>query len=182
MIIFGKQSQSKAGSNGCFIVFSLDNTNTRGCAVDFGGDIIPKPALGTNDPIIVSNVSFSLKESYGYQQCFKDTAYLYAFGLDRPASSFSVTFLAYLQNGVVYSGGGGQGGQPTQIVNRMVKEVYSAKRVYKNPTEKIILKVGASGNTQDVLKGYLIGLDSSTYNAENNIQSITATVAVPELE
>ena len=183
MLVFGKQSQSDAGANGCFIVFAMDNTRSRGCSIDFGGEVIPNPSLGANDPIIVNAVSFVLKENFAYQQCFKDTGYLYAFGLDRPASAYMVTFLAYLQSGSVYNNGsGGVGGKPTRIVDRMVNQVYSNKRVYKNPDKKVILKVGASGSTQDVLKGYLVGMESSTYNAENNIQSMTATVTVPELQ
>ena len=166
MFVFGSDKKAR----GCFFSFSAGGKDILSPRIRLQTgetESLPK-AKDKFDPMIVTGVSFSQKEKFHVVQCFNDVNHTYAFGHDPMASMISVQFIVFLV------GSKGKGGAFSNGVNRMLK-AYRTGRLSQNQ-KYIELFFG-----NQVLKGFLVSMSSSTSDAHHNLQAFTMDLICPEV-
>ena len=119
------------------------------------------------DCMFVSNFSINLNERVQVISCFKDYNYIFAFGHNPSASSYTVTFTAFLVGKDCRSVTG------SGIVKR-IKEYYSANRVSKK-RKLVKLSIGDL-----VVKGVLMNMQLVGQSPEYN--TITVQMSLLGIE
>lgn len=157
MFIFGGPDSKR----GCFMEKIINGEASAGAVLNVAGTEYPQ----THEPFFVTNVSFAQKERFSVVQCFNDTNYVYAFGHDPMSSTLSVRFVMFLA---------GNKSTPGDGVLDSVMELYTKGRLSTNLTRST-LSIGST-----VLKGFIVGMESSTMSPEFNLQSFDATILLAE--
>lgn len=138
-------------NRGCFVKKQVDSGGGQGARLSLSGTMLPS---GASDPFIVSGFSMRKEETIAIMRCFKDQSFIYAFGDNIEQSILSVKIIALMP---ASSGGA--------AVSTMIG-AYASGRISKS-TKLSYLTYGGSS----ALKGYVLGLDSSTVSAEYGLQS-----------
>jgi len=160
-VVFGIKDDIYGGGTGkmrgCFTAIAVSLSNGRGVQLSFDGGSELWPAEKQYQ-YLATELRFSEREKYHLIQCFGEKVYTYAFGHDASNSVASVTFISFLvgENGV----------DRADIISRFAAQ-YSMRRVsVDRKTAQIILG-------SNVLKGFVVGLDSGTVDPHHNLQSFT---------
>lgn len=172
MLIFGNDKNTR----GCFLVQLLHASDTsRGAQLELpDGSKLPEDDYAF--PLTVTGFSFNQIENVSYVKCFGDYVYTYAFGHD-PGSQLVVQFAGMMQPGkagnVTENATGGDFGPITDTI--LAK--YDKARLY-NSLGYAKLAVGGS----QVLKGFVVGMQSVTMSPELSIQQFNITIQLVEAQ
>jgi hypothetical protein len=116
--------------------------------------------------MIVTGLSFGQKEKYHLVQCFRDVVHTYAFGHDPTSSMISVQYTGFMisSDGTTWS----------NVFDRFLTN-YRANRLSRNQDYSEVF-IG-----QKLLKGFLVGMSSSTSDPHHNLQSFTMDLLAVEV-
>ena len=159
MTIFGD-----GGGRGCFIKFNFSATPSKGAILSLpsGAKI---PAADASTGLVVTDVSLSQSESVAHLKCFNDTIYTFVFGAN--LGDVTVGFLAFLSGGKINNRGSvSNAGLTGGGSFATVLKYYADNRISKI---KKLATVSMGGG--EVISGQVVGMSTSTQNAETNIQS-----------
>jgi hypothetical protein len=154
MDVFGNTNKAR----GCFHRFTFGAADGK-----FGGVRVKLPhgliLEGSNyDPYIVTRVAYSWKEKFNVVECFNDINHTYAFGFDPKGSYIAVGLTGFFVE------------KEGTAISSLVKTMNGG---YIDGRLSATLKPGSITFGQDVLTGFLVGIDSDTTNQEYNLQSYT---------
>lgn len=166
MFIFGTADMGGTGTRGAYKEMWLSGKNGKGSALVVNNSSYPSG--GANDKYFVTNVAMTQKERYSIVQCFDDKNYIYAFGHDPASSMITVGFMAFLGR-CDSSGTDGDGFQ-------RLLALYSNTRITKY-LKPVKVKLGGA---LTLLEGYVVGMSTSTANAEFNLQGFEMNIIVPK--
>ena len=171
MFLFGADKTAR----GCYRRLDVNTHFSRGAVLKLpdGSELPTKATAGgvknkaamQADPYLVTGLAFGEKEKYYLVQCFGDVTHTYAFGHDPASSAISVQFMAYMIS---------QDGSSRSSAVQTFLSAYKTNRISKNPKYAYVL-IG-----DKLLKGFVIGLQSSTTNSEHNIQSFEMVLLAVE--
>jgi len=178
MFVFGNDKTMR----GCFASYNLFTQGGRGARITFpvGGKYgvtlpsnLTADATGATggvavDPIIVTGITYAQKEKFHLIQCFSDFTYTYAFGHDAQSSMLEIQFVAFL-----VASGGTEWSKIAQHFNDYYKKI----RLIQNP-EYAKVYIGSG----DPLKGFVVGMKSSTADAHHNLQNFSMTLLLTEAQ
>ena len=163
MLIFGNDKHVR----GCWIELSSAKYSTtvgRGAYLTLSGQDLP---IAGKEPYFVTGITLGQREKYSVVQCFQDRNYTYAFGHDPASSILEVSFIAFLTNKT-----GTAFGQSLQ----KLMGAYKAGRVSQNQQYGILTLDSCT------IKGFLIGMQTSTSDPEHNLQQFTALLLCVEAQ
>ena len=167
MEIFGNSS----GVRGCFVNFNFNNS-TMGARLSLpGGALTVK--ISPSQPYVVTGLTFGQKEKYHLVQCFDDTVHTYAFGHDPASSIVSVEVTGFIIEGGPHGRHRRRGSHSSLFTDTL--EAYAASRLSQIP------EYGYVYLGQAVLKGFLIGMSSSTIDPQFNLQRFTFDLLAVEV-
>ena len=165
MFIFGTADTGGKGTRGGWSEMWLNGANGKGTVLmPPGGN--KYPAGSPSDTFFVTDISITQKDRFGVVQCFNDRNYMYGFGHDPLGSMLDVRFVVQLGNCSGDSPGLGQ-----------LLAMYAQGRITKS-LKPAKLNIGFSGQ---ILDGFIVGMSSSTANAQLNLQSFDVGIVLPQV-
>jgi len=168
LVIPGDPSTGAAVGRAVGSLFGLDDEGEAvGGAVGsaLGSTYYPRAAAG--DSMLVVDVNFTQQEKYSTIHCFNDSVWTYAFGHNAAASTVNLTFLTFLAGCADGVNSDGSADNPL----RALITAYGENRISKTQRMAYV-SLGANIN----LRGFIVGVKSSTHSAEHNIQSYGVTL------
>jgi hypothetical protein len=123
-------------------------------------------------PVVVTDVTSTLKENVSHLKCFNTRVYTYTFGAD--LGQLVVSFAGFLTKGVQYNpDGGGKGGGSSDVMSKFLSN-YNESRISASKDEAI-LHLGTSG---EVIRGQVVEFRTATQNLDGNIQRFQLVMTV----
>jgi hypothetical protein len=175
MQIFGNDRNTR----GCFLVLQLNAADGRGAQLRLpSGDFLPETSY--TYPLLVTNFQFTQAENVNYTKCFGDYVYTYAFGHDPHQSQLVIEFAGMLRGGTIGLGstrGRSTSTTSTGIVTRFCSK-YEQARVSRSLNMAKLYIMGQA----DVLKGFVVGMSSSTLNPETSLQMFSIMLQLPTVQ
>lgn len=163
MTIFGNTRNYR----GCFHVFTFGGEG-RGAKLKLPSGTIPFSGGSAFDAILVTGFNYAQREAVAYVKVFGDRTYSYAFGHDPQPSVLTVQFMGFMVNGTQYSGVVGD-----------VNDRYKGGRISKSPRYGRLC-IGPS--SAQVLRGFLVGMDSATADPHHSIQQFNLHLQLVEAQ
>lgn len=162
MFLFGYDTKIA----GCFMSFHLPTSWGRGASMKLPNGLL-LPTTDPAEPFVVTGIQYSQKDKYHLVQCFRDTVHTYAFGHDPANSLISVQLVTFLVD---------THGQQKSTAVSTINNQYNANRLSANPNYcEVYLGDG-------VLKGFLVGMTSSTQDSNYNLQRVTLDLLAVEVQ
>ena len=169
MFVFGTDS-SEQGSRGAYREVWVNGTDSGGTTLALSGGTYPNRESSQNQPLFVTDISMTQKERFSVVQCFNDRNYVYAFGHDPMGSMLTMRFAVFLG-----SCGSGDGDAYTGL-NRLLG-MYKDGRL----TQSLKPAVATIGMAQSIFTGFVVGMSTSTMNAQLNLQSFEVNILLPRV-
>jgi hypothetical protein len=168
---------------GCFAAFDLDLSGSQGAVLRLpeGGTVkmLPRREDGgaLKYGLVVTNLNFDQQELVHFLRCFGSRVYTYAFGAD--LGNLSVQYAGFL------AGGAGRilGSGVTQLTqyedSKVVPDFLTAYSESRVSTSRKMATISLNGGS---LSGFIIGMRSSTIQAEGNIQMFTMNLKLVSIQ
>ena len=165
MLVFGNDQKMR----GCFqkMVYEGAGDNLSKAAYLELPDDVGLPNGELYDPLLVQNVSFGQKEKFNMVECFQNVIHTYAFGHDPKSSLVTVSFVAFLV--------ASDGTDLSDAFDRFLT-AYASNRLSENQQYSRVV-IGKTA-----LRGFLIGMSSSTNNALYNLQNFSMDLLAVEVQ
>jgi len=166
---------------GCFAAFDIDVAGSQGAVLRLpeGGDIkmLPRREAGgpMNYGMVVTNISFDQQELVNFLRCFGSRIYTYAFGAD--LGNLTIQYAAFLAGGVARTLGSGNVTQFRE--SKVIPDFLTAYRESRVSASRKLASISLNGGS---LSGFIVGMKSSTMNAESNIQMFTMNMKLVEIQ
>jgi hypothetical protein len=182
MRVFGSNSNTRGSSRGCFVAFDLDVSGSEGAVLRLPDTsnikMLPNREAGgaLNYPLVVVGVSFNQNEIAQFLKCFGGKIYTYAFGND--LGDLKVDFVGFLAGGVSRQLGAVD--QNVQFAESNVLNDFVAS--YKQSRLSASRKLATLSMAGGYLQGLIIGMQSGTMSAENNLQSFSVVLKLIDVQ
>jgi len=182
MRVFGSNGNVQGSGRGCFVAFDLDVSGSEGAVLRLpdASDIkmLPNRAAGgaLNYPLVVVGVSFNQSEIAQFLKCFGGKIYTYSFGND--LGDLKVDFVGFLSGGV--SRQLGTVDQTTQFAASNILQDFVAS--YKQSRLSASRQLATLSMAGGYLQGLIVGMQSGTASAENNLQSFSMVLKLVEVQ
>jgi len=182
MRVFGSDSKSRGSSRGCFVAFDLDVSGSEGAVLRMPDTsnikMLPNREAGgaLNYPLVVVGVSFNQGEIAQFLKCFGGAIYTYAFGGD--LGDLKVDFVGFLAGGVSRQLSAVD--QNVQFAESNVVQDFLAS--YKQSRLSASRKLATLSIAGGYLQGLILGMQSGTASAENNLQSFSIVMKLVEVQ
>jgi hypothetical protein len=182
MRIFGSDSNTRGSGRGCFVAFDLDVSGSAGAVLRLPDTsnikMLPNREDGgaLNCPLVVVGVSFNQNEIAQFLKCFGGKIYTYAFGND--LGDLRVDFVGFLAGGVSRQLGAVD--QNVQFAESNVLNDFVGS--YKQSRLSVSREPATLSMAGGYLRGLIIGMQSGTTSAENNLQSFSMVLKLIEVQ
>ena len=171
--IFGNDSNLR----GCFMVHRMQPGSSRGAQLILPSGALPATTSSYSEPLMCVGFDCQLREKVLFNKCFAGRTYTYAFGHDPAASTIGVHLLGFLA-GIGYGVSATRTASfssPSSVVDTVLK-AYANNRVSAQKQWAMLML----GNSTP-LRGFVVGMSSSTNDQQRSLQSFTIHLACPSV-
>ena len=147
------------------MVHRMKKGSSRGAQLQLPSGALPTSKSNYAEPLMCVGFDCQLREKVLFNKCFAGRTYTYAFGHDPSASTIGVHLLGFMLTPDGYS----------EVVDSVVK-AYADNRVSEQKKWAMLML----GNSKP-LRGFVVGMSSSTNDQQRSLQSFTIHLACPSV-